>query len=285
MSSRGLTAETRTGWAIRRQPTSRKRPSLPSCCTMLHRRLPIIGSPPSVYGFKGTPGHPQTTMAICRRPCVAIRKRPPGHPQTTTRPSVDDRAWPSMDDRAGPSVDDPVWPSVDDPVWPSVDDPVWPSVNDPVWPSVDDPVWPSVDDPVWPSVDDPVWPSVDDPVWPSVDDPVWPSVDDPVWPSVDDPGAIRHDDCGRHVLDNVAALTCITATGGTSNTGCREEHGRQGFCLLAEALRPRSPPQTQPVSTAKEMQVRPLDPSGLQRELKFGPLGTASAPQQGCPQP
>ena len=58
VSSRGLTAETRTGWAIRRQSTSRRRPSLPSWCTMLHRRLPVIGSPPSVYGFKGTPGHP-----------------------------------------------------------------------------------------------------------------------------------------------------------------------------------------------------------------------------------
>ena len=47
--------------------------------------------------------------------------------------------------------------------------------------------------------------------------------------------------------------------------GCREAHGRQGFCLLAEALRPRPLPHFQPVSPAKEVQVpklsevRPLD--------------------------
>ena len=37
--------------------------------------------------------------------------------------------------------------------------------------------------------------------------------------------------------------------------GCREKHGRQGFCLLAEANRLRSPPRFQPMSPAKEVQV------------------------------
>ena len=76
VSSRGLTAGTRTGWANRRQPTSRRRPSLPSRCTMVHRRLPASELPPSVDGLKGEPWAFRRRPRAIRRRLRAIRRRP-----------------------------------------------------------------------------------------------------------------------------------------------------------------------------------------------------------------
>ena len=233
-----------------RQPTSRRRPSLPSWCTMLHRRHPWLSGPrvairlrlqkdpwPSIddHGHSWTTlrGHPWTTL--CGHPWTILCGHPwtilCGHPWTT----LCGHPWPTLCGHPWPTLRGHPWTTLG----PSVDDPGAirgrPRVAIRGRPPVAIRGRPPCGHP-WTTLCGHPWTTLG----PSVDDPVA----TPWW--------LRAPRTRQR-----GGLDMYHSNWWNLEHGCREEHGRQGFCL-----------QSRGASTFWS----------LQREL---PL----LQQQGCPQP